>query len=165
MIGTVKKLVAAGCAAATLAGAAVPASAFDASWFAQEQMFNQQFDMWAQQSLQTMLAQCAAARAAGLLQGACFGNYDPSILSDSNTGGDAIAGGFWDRQQRQSQALGGWSEGFRGEQAYTDQFGNVFWGDPSAASTWVGPQGQVMQMNGFDPPDWVNNWTQVFPMD
>lgn len=164
MFGTVKKLVAAGLAATTLASASMPASAFDASWWAQEQAFSSQFDAWAQGSMQNMLAQCAAARAAGLLNGACFGNYDPSILSDSNTGGDAITSGWWNQQNSQSQALGGFSEGMRGSAAFTDQWGNVYYGDPSAASTWVNNYGQVQGMNGFDPPDWQNSWTQIFPM-
>ncbi len=165
MIRTISRLAAALALAGGIGATAVPAGAFD--MLGANMAFDQQFDQWAAGSMNTMLQQCAMARAAGLLQGGCFDGYDPSILSDSNTGGDAIAGGYWQRQQMMDNAANNFSNGFNNQQVMTDQFGNTFWGAQNpGGSNWVDNSGQVFQTDpGFGAPNNFDDFDELFPVE
>jgi hypothetical protein len=147
------------------AAAALPAKAQMGDMMMQNLMFDQQFNNFVNNGINTMLQQCAQARAMGLLtNGGCFDGYDPRTFSDSNTGGDAITGGYWDRQQMMDGAAKNYTDGLLGIQDYYDQFGNPYQGTGMGDSGWVDDQGQLYEMPGFVPPNYLQNFQQVFPM-
>ncbi len=149
-------------AAGGIALASGSASAFDL--FTANQNFDAQFEIWAQQQMMGMLQQCNAARANGTLTGSCFGNYDPRILSDRNMGGEIITEGWNGRQGVQDNALQRWGDAFNGQQQFQGADGTAVWGQQGFDTQWLNLMGELWQMNGYAPPDLLNWWQQMFPM-
>lgn len=156
------KLLGAALMASALGLAAAPASAMDL--WSMNAAFDAQFNQFVANGMNDLMAQCAQARAMGYNGHGCFDGYNPQIWSDANTGGAAITGGYWDRQAVTGQAMNDWSNAILGQQAYGDNYGNVYYGNPYGTSNWVDVYGNLHQMNGYTPPDYVNQYAPVYAL-
>jgi hypothetical protein len=73
--------------------------------------------------------------------------------------------GYYDQQQSYDQSMQSWSNMMLGQQEYQDSYGNSYWGNPYATSNWVDNSGTLYQMDGYTPPDYSSNYTEVTPAE